>query len=328
MVALSGVIFVVSDWSTIQPALAQANWGPLPFALLATVISYFCVSISFAKVSQLHGVVMKTRELSIVGFISSALNHIVLSGGAAGYSVRFMLMKRYGVTMREVMAISIMHFYLTALWMVTVLPVSMIYLGLNAPLNQTTANLLAMSGALLLVGTVLITILIFSSRWRKKAIGIFDRVIRAVARRDMSAHLERFDATMEHGIAAIRKQPSSLVAIAVLVVVDWACSAAALWFFFRAFDLAPSLGQLVSGFVIGTMAGVSSALPGGMGVQEASMTGIFALFGFPAERAALVAILYRVVYSILPYLVSLGFYRLILNHSNKSKRLYVGEADY
>jgi len=133
---------------------------------------------------------------------------------------------------------------------------------------------------------------------------------------------------MEHGIVAIRKQPSSLVVIAALVVVDWGCSAAALWFFFRAFDLAPSLGQLVSGFVIGTMAGVSSAVPGGMGVQEASMTGIFALFGIPVERAALVAILYRVVYSILPYIVSLGFYKLVLNQSSRSKQLYAGEADY
>lgn len=328
LVALSGLFFIVLDWSKIKPALAQANWRPIPFALLATVISYVCISVSFAKVSNLLGVMMPTKELSLVGFISSALNHIVLSGGAAGYSVRFMLMNRYGVTMREVVAISILHFYLTALWMITMLPVSIIYLALNAPLQQTSARLLAISGALLLFGTILVTILIFSSRWRKKIIGFLVKVTHALTRRDISAPLERFDATMDQGIGAMRERPSSIVIIALLVVLDWVFSVAALWFCFRALDLTPLVGQLVSGFVIGTMAGVSSILPGGLGVQEASMTGILALFGIPVERAALVAILYRVVYTMVPYLVSLGFYKLLLNHARKRERLHSRETAY
>jgi hypothetical protein len=328
LVALSGVIFIALDWSKIKPALAQANWRPIPFALLATAISYACISVSFAKVSKLLGVMMRTRELSFVGFISSSLNHIVLSGGAAGYSVRFLLMNRFGVTMREVVAISILHFYLTALWMITMLPVSMIYLGMNAPLNHTTSMLLDIIGAILLLGAVLTTILIFSHKSRKKAIGILTRLIPSLIKHDISEPLERFDATMEQGILAMRKQPFSTVIIAALVVIDWVFSVAALWFCFRALDLTPSVGQLVSGFVIGTMAGVSSILPGGLGVQEASMTGIFVLFGIPAESAALVAILYRVVYTIIPYLISLGFYKVVLNQNNKGKRLPYGEAEY
>jgi uncharacterized protein (TIRG00374 family) len=321
LVALSGVVFIVSDWSNIKLALAQADWRPIPFALLATMLSYSCISLSFTKVSKLLGVMMQTKKLSIVGFISSALNHIVLSGGAAGYSVRFMLMHRYGVTMHEVVAISILHFYLTASWMITMLPISMIYLALNAPLNQTTAKVLAITGALLLLGAILTTILIFSNRLRKKVIGILVKVVHRLIRRDISASLERFDETMDQGILAIGERPSSIVIIAILVVLDWTFSVTSLWFCFRALDLTPTVGQLVSGFVMGTVAGVSSALPGGLGVQEASMTGIFALFGIPVERAALVAILFRVVYTIMPYLVSLGFYKVVLKQENKEKAL-------
>lgn len=329
LVALIGVIVIVVDWGNFKPALAQANWKPIPFALLATAISYACISISFAKVSRLLGVkTMQTKKLAIVGFISSALNHLFLSGGAAGYSVRFLLMKRYGVTMREVVAISILHFYLTALWMITMLPVSMIYLSLNAPLNQTTAKLLVVTGAFLLLITFLTTILIFSSRYRKKLIGMLVKVIHSIIHRDISTPLERFDATMDQGIVAMRKRPSSIVVIETLVVLDWAFSAMALWFCFRALDLTPSAGQVVSGFVIGTMAGVSSALPGGLGVQEASMTGIYALFGIPIERAALVAVLFRVVYTIIPYLVSLGFYKVVLNRDRKGEGLYTRETKY
>lgn len=328
LVALTGVIFIVSDWSNIKPALLQAEWRWIPFALLATLLSYTCISVSFAQVSKLLGVMMKTRELAIVGFISSALNHIVLSGGAAGYSVRFMLMHRFGVTMREVVTISILHFYLTASWMITMLPVSIIYLALNAPLSQTTARVLAITGGFLLSITILTSVLIFSSRSRKKIIGILVRLTQFLIRRDVSASLERFDATMDQGIQAMRKRPFSIVIIGCLVVLDWSFSVTALWFCFRALDLTPAVGQLVSGFVIGTVAGVSSVLPGGLGVQEASMTGIFVLYGIPVERAALVAVLFRVVYTIVPYLLSLGFYKVVLSQENKRKRLYAREADY
>jgi uncharacterized protein (TIRG00374 family) len=313
LVALAGVVFVVLDWSKIKPALTQADWRLIPFALLATAISYACISFSFAKVSKLLGVVMQMKELSIVGFISTALNHIFLSGGAAGYSVRFMLMNRYGVSVREVMAITIIHFYLTALWMILMFPVSLIYLALNASLSKATATLLAITGAILLVLVNLASILIFSSKARKRLIQILIKAAHSFIHREIDVTLERFDDTMDQGILAMRQQPFSLVIIASLIVIDWVFSAAALWFCFRALNLTPSPGQLLSGFVIGTMAGVASVLPGGLGVQEASMTGIFALYGIPVERAALVAILYRVVYTIIPYLVSLGFYRAVLS---------------
>lgn len=328
LVALSGVVFIVLDWNNIRPALAQANWKLIPLALLATAISYTCISFNFAKVSKLLGVTMQTRELTSVGFISSSLNHIVLSGGAAGYSVRFMLMNRHGVTMRAVVAISILHFYLTAMWMMAMLPVSMIYLGFNAPLNRTTASFLNVLGAILLLIMAVTTIFIFSHRWRKKVIGILIKGVPSLFGRDISAPLERFDATMEEGILAMRRQPSSAVIISALVVLDWTFSATALWLCFRALDLAPSAGQLVSGFVIGTVAGVSSVLPGGLGVQEASMTGIFSLFGHPLERAALAAILFRVLYTIVPYLVSLGFYRALLIQDSRKQHLQTGGAGY
>jgi uncharacterized protein (TIRG00374 family) len=328
LVALVGVIFIVADWDQIQTAVTEANWKPIPYALLATLISYACISVSFAKVSQLLGVNMQVKELSIVGFISSALNHLILSGGAAGYSVRFMLMNRYGVSMREVVTISILHFYLTSLMMISMLPVSLIILSLNAPLSQTTAILLAAIGLSLLLVTILTTSLIFNSKIRKRVIRFLVRTIDTITHRDIKAPLQRFDATMDQGVQEMREQPFTMILIAILIVIDWAFSAVALWFCFRAFDITPSLSQLISGFVIGTMAGVASVLPGGLGVQEASMTGIFALYGISFEIAALVAILYRVVYTIIPYLISLGFYRLVLKPERDKESAIQKEADY
>jgi hypothetical protein len=56
------------------------------------------------------------------------------------------------------------------------------------------------------------------------------------------------------------------------------------------------------------------------------MTGIFALLGISLEKAVVASILYRVVYSIAPYLLSLGFYRLVLRQEDK--RQIEQEAEY
>lgn len=328
LIALIGLVFVVSDWQQIRAAVEQAHWQPIPYALAVTLISYSAISFSFAQVCLLLGVEMRRRSLAIIGFVSAVLNHIVLSGGAAGYSVRFMLMNRYGVSMRQVVTISILHFYLTSLLMIAMLPVALAYLGLTASLNQTTTIALAAFALVLFLAIILITGLIFNSRMRRRAVHLLTKAARTLFRWDVSEPLGRFDTTMTLGVRALHEDPSSMVIIATLIVIDWAFSATALWFCFRAFGVTLAVGQLISGFVIGTVAGVASLFPGGLGIQEASMTGIFALFGIPLEKAVLASVLYRVVYSIVPYIVSLAFYRLVLNPEDDRQNRAAQEAEY
>lgn len=328
LIALIGLVFVVLDWKQIWRAVQQAHWQPIPYALAATVVSYAAISLSFAQVSYLYGVEMRRTRLTIIGFVSAVLNHIVLSGGAAGYSVRFLLMHRHGVSMREVVSISILHFYLTSLLMIGMLPVGLVYLGLNAALSQMTTRVLAVFASVLFVAILLITALIFNSTMRKRTVNLLGRAARTLLRRDVMEPLERFDKTMSLGVQALRDDPSSIAIIASLIIIDWSFSAMALWFCFRAFDLTLSVGQLISGFVIGTVAGVASLVPGGLGIQEASMSGVYALFGIPFEQAVLASILYRVVYSIVPYLISLGFYRLVLHPDDDRNEDVTQEAEY
>jgi uncharacterized protein (TIRG00374 family) len=326
VVALIGLAVIVLDWKQIRIAVSQAGWKPIPYALAATLVSYACISLSFALVSRLMGVNMRISTLGIIGFISSVLNHLVLSGGAAGYSVRFVLMNRHGVFMREVVAISILHWMLTSLMMIAMLPVGFLYVGLNASLSQTTATVLAVSALIVFLGSLFAVAVIFWGRLRRRVIRLLVKAAHTLLHRDLREPLERFEVTMALGIQAMRESPGWMLIIASLIALDWTFSAAALWFCFRAFDVTLSVGELVSGFVIGTMAGVASLFPGGLGIQEASMTGIFTLFGISFETAVVASVLYRVVYSIIPYVVSLGFYRWILRHEDKSWR--AKEAEY
>ena len=70
--------------------------------------------------------------------------------------------------------------------------------------------------------------------------------------------------------------------------------------------------MVVTGFAVGVAAGVMSMVPGGLGVQEGSMAGAYHLLGVPLEQGVLVAFLFRLVYYMVPFGVSLLFYRNVL----------------
>ena len=71
-------------------------------------------------------------------------------------------------------------------------------------------------------------------------------------------------------------------------------------------------GVVVTGFAVGVAAGVMSMVPGGLGVQEGSMAGAYHLLGVPLEQGVLVSFLFRLVYYMAPFGVSLLFYRNVL----------------
>jgi uncharacterized protein (TIRG00374 family) len=311
-IALLGTVLIAMDWGRIQGALRQARWEPIPYALAATAVSYFCISSSFARVSQLLGVRMRAGDLTAVGFVSTVLNHVVSSGGAAGYSIRYMVMGRHGTSLREVVAVSILHFYLTSLAMMGMLPVGLVYFLVHAAITGTVAVLLVVVCVLILLAVILAAGMLSWSAMRKKVVRALAGAAQRLLRRDFSEELESFDATISLGVQAIRAQPGSFFAIMALIVTDWAFSAVTLWFCFRAMSVTLLLGQLISGFVIGTVAGVVSMVPGGLGVQEGSMAGVFHLLGVPLEQALLASVLFRVIYFMVPYVVSLGFYWRLL----------------
>jgi len=69
---------------------------------------------------------------------------------------------------------------------------------------------------------------------------------------------------------------------------------------------------VITGFAVGVAAGVMSMVPGGLGVQEGSMAGVYHLLGVPLEQGVLVSFLFRLVYYMVPFGVSLLFYRNVL----------------
>jgi uncharacterized protein (TIRG00374 family) len=317
VVALIAAVLLLSDRQELASVLENADWRAIPGALGLTILSYLCVGYSFALVCNTIGIRMSRRDLSEIGYVTTVLNHVITSGGVVGYSVRYFLMSEQEVPLKDVLAASTLHFYLTSLDMISMLPVGILIVMLNTQVSQPVMTGLTAMTVLLTLVALIATLFIFVDSLRTALLETTGKIVLKVIRKDVRPSLEKFEEALGRGARIIRQNPSTLIAVMLLTFVDWFCSVLVLWFCFTALGPAVELGKVISGFVIGVMAGVVSMVPGGLGVQEGSMAGIFALLGSPLHQAVLASILFRVVYYILPYFVSLAFYGRLLQRSRR-----------
>jgi uncharacterized protein (TIRG00374 family) len=307
-VVLLGGLLIIADWEAVLGVIATSRLEFVAPALAMAAISYVCISYSFAEVSRLMGIPIGRHRLAGIGFVSSVLNHLVQSGGVAGYGVRYALMQRERVPLNDVLAASILHFFLTSLVMQAILPLGFLYLLSNATLSRPASVAFSVATAVMILIFIAETLLIFRPRTRHMLLRAIGWVAGRLLRKDLGRALENFDRTLGLGITGMRQAPKRATLIGGLIAVDWFGSAMALGFCFEALGTPIPPAVLLTGFVIGVMAGVLSALPAGIGVQDGSMAGVFTLLGVGFEEAVLAVLLFRGVFYLAPYFISLAFY--------------------
>ena len=141
-VVVIGILVVALDWKQARQVLVTADWSLVAPALFFSGLSYLLLNIAFALVSRSWGIALSTWRLIEIGFVSTVLNHLITAGGAPGYTVRVLHMRRPGTSTKQILAISLFHIYLSLLALMAMLPVATLYLLLNTSLSPAaTASL-------------------------------------------------------------------------------------------------------------------------------------------------------------------------------------------
>lgn len=317
LLTMLGVVILAWNWGQVRQVLGQADWKLMAVALVFSALSYICLTCGFVLISRLFGVQMGQRLLFEIGFVSFALGHLVASGGVAGYSLRFLLIKKRGLPIKGVVVASLFHSTLNNLFLFALVPIGLVFLLLNYPLSRDQVLDISLAAGLLFVLVVLVFLVIFSEPFRARALQIVGKVGRNFTRHEVERRLEDFNLTLTQGVGLIRVHPFALALPLMLAMCDWAAMVAVLGFCFEALGNPISLTVLVIGFAVGIAVGLLSMIPGGLGVQEGSMAAVYALLGMPFGQAVLAAILFRTVYYFIPFLVSLAFYWQLMRGEDK-----------
>lgn len=319
LMVLLSVLLIILDWKEVKQIVHKANFQFTLVALFFTLVSYICLSFSYVVVNRAFGIQLKLRTLLAVGFVSSALNNILAFMGAAGHSLRLVLVKREGISTAEILAASLFHSYINNIMMFFLLPISLLWLVLGRLVSGGAAVSLAFTAGVLFFFVGIATAIVFISRLRAAISRIIGALWYLVTRRRIGALLDEFDTAMKEGVVALRGRQFTLAFL--LMVGDWVCAVVTLWFCFAALGGTPAWGIMLAGFGFGISAGNVSMIPGGLGIQEASMAGVFAGLGTSFAQAVLAAILFRVVYDFIPFFVSLAFYRRLIRGRNGAEEM-------
>jgi uncharacterized protein (TIRG00374 family) len=131
---------------------------------------------------------------------------------------------------------------------------------------------------------------------------ILDRFGRRAA---YETRLGRFFLHLEEGMEFFADRPRAMIAPLALIFLDWLFTVAVLYTACLVVGAEVSYGQAVVAFSVGIVFAVASFVPGGVGVLEVALAGMFATVGVPTEQSVLAIFVFRLFFYVIPVLLAL-----------------------
>jgi len=310
LMVLVGAIIVFLDRNQVRQVWGKAQWNYLGVALAFVAISYLLGSISMVVMWRAFGVGLNKFHLLQVAFVSNALSTLI--GIPASLALRLLVLGHHGVTPGQIVGSSLLLAYFKNLVFFVLIPISLVYIIFTYPLVFGGVAIMVLISLILIVIIAVAIFILYNTRIRTFVLRVLSKIWHFVTHKDIEKRLTDFGDALTKGILQLKYKPKFGWLLAALILGDVATMIAGLFFGFKALGIPVHLVVLITSFNFGITLTVISFIPGDMGVQEASIAGILAIFGVPFSLGVLGAMLFRVTYYFVPFVFSLGFYWSLL----------------
>jgi uncharacterized protein (TIRG00374 family) len=315
LMIIIGAIIIFLDRNQVRQLWGKAEWNYLGIATGFVAISYILASLSVVIMLRVFGVEVDKLYLLRVGFVSNVLSSLIAI--PASLALRLLVLGRHGVTPSQTVGASLLLSYFKNLVFFILIPLSLIYIIFSYPLVFGGVTIMVLLIMILIVVIVAATFILFNGRIRAFVLRVIGNIWHFITRKHIEKRLSDFGESITQGFNQLKQKPKFGLLLAGLIVGDVAAMIAGLAFCFKALGIPVHLGVLITGFNFGITLTVISFIPGDLGVQEASIAGILAIFGVPFSQGVLGAMLFRVLYYFVPFVVSLGFYWSLIRETHK-----------
>lgn len=282
-------------------------------SLFSSVMIYVAMGMSLYEVLRIMGRRINKGAAIGIALVSTTVNYVVSSMGVSGFALRAHLLNRrrvpFGMCVTASIVISVLLYFVLA---IIILQGSILmFFNASATTMQIVKNFLLI--VVMCAVCAFITAFLFNNEWRSKWVRRMFRwlnkflfhVFRALIPK---GRYDDFVDQLDEGIDLIHKKKKKLTWTIIYVCADWLFTIFVLYFAFRAVSVHISAAVLVAGFAVGMVTTLIPLLPGGLGAMELAMTAVFAQMGIDWEAALMATLIYRVVYYILPGIVSIFIY--------------------
>ena len=312
VVLIVGLATMLTAWAEVRQAIAGARPGPLLLAIVASGVTYATVSLRFATFSRVFKIHVPFLLLWQVGYVATLLGRNVVGGGTVGIMLVMAVLKRRSIPLPRGATVSLVQSYVNLLVAFAMFLAAVAYVVFGGLLGSVHSGALYVTIAVLSLFAAASAGALFGRRFRAWLIDWLVGAAKRWAGKDFEEFGIQFAGSIDEGMSALRRNIGRMAAILVMIGVEAGLTLLSLWLCFESVGQAPDLGVLLAGYGIGLAIGMVSLVPGGLGVQEGSMAGVYAFLGIPLSEAVAVATLFRAVHFFVPFLLSLLLYREML----------------
>lgn len=250
------------------------------------------------------------------------VNHILPSGGAAGFSYLSWVLGRFGVKAGRSTMAQIVRFALTFLSFVMLLLVSLIILVIDHQIDRNTI-LVSLLLVVLAFGATAGLIFIIGSKsrlerfsaWLTKKVNILVAKVTRGKKKNVlkDSVIADFFTDLHQDFLAIRRDKRMLTKPFLWAIAANIADVALLWIAFWALGYPLNPAVFFIAFGVASIASAISVTPGGAGVYEGVMIAFLASASVPVEVAIAGTLLARVTLVLGTIVFGYVFYQLTLN---------------
>jgi uncharacterized protein (TIRG00374 family) len=288
----------------------SARPGVLFLPLAATLLSYVTMSLSYQGIARAAGCPIGPVDMLRITFVANTANYVLPTGGLSGFALRMVMLNKKGVTAGRAVLISFTQTLLTNVMLMVFIVYGLIHLMVTGQLTGVSVGLVGVVVVGLTAFLLGCLLLVYRKRLRARVLDrVTDIVLRIMDRfRRFDRHerrVRRFFLHIDEGMEFFASRPRAMVAPLIWIFLDWVLTVAVLYAAFVSIGSDVSFSQVLIAFSVGIVFAVMSFVPGGVGVLEVALTGMFDSAGVPRDESVLAILIFRVSFYVIPVILAL-----------------------
>lgn len=305
-------------------SLRHANPWPVLLVVPLAGLNHFSQAKMYQSVFRILGDRFRTKPMMRLSLELNFVNNIFPSAGVSGFSYLSLRMRKEGVKTGKATLVQIMRFTMLFVSFQLLLGVGLIFLALGGDVNNFVMLVAGSLATLLLVGTAG-ALYIIGDKARINAFftaltKFINKIIQVIRPKHPETikidSVERAFTELHENYQLLRTNVSQLRNPLMFATLSNVTEVVAIWSVFYAFGEVINPGAVIIAYAVANFAGLISVLPGGIGIYEALMAGVFAAVGVPAGTSLPVILAFRVVSMGIQLPVGYFFYQRNLQDDN------------
>ncbi len=324
-------VVVVFGWPEIVEAwnlVGETNLWVLSLLIPVQILSYYATGGMIFSYLKSKGNLKDIShwKMTRISLELNFVNHILPSGGAAGFSYLAWVLHRHGVSPGRATMSQVVRFLLTFVTFLLMLIVSVAWLIVDGKINQNVL-LLSIGLAVLSVAGTIGTIYIIKTKrhllrfsaWLTRVVNKFVSFVTRRRKPEVvkGGVIEHFFEDLHNDYLEIRKEKKILIVPFIWALVANLFDVALLFIAFWALGFSINPAILVVAFGLSSIASVFSVTPGGAGVYEAIFIAFLATAGVPPDVAIAGTLMARVALLLGTIVFGYFFYQLTISKYGK-----------